>query len=90
MKITVECASKIKHQDIISILEKNESPKYQYVGGDKFNFTKLNFEADYEGSEDDLVARTKMLLKKAPEMDCISFRVIPTGNEMFMMTRKKK
>ena len=90
MKVTVECASKIKHQDIISILERNEKPTYKYVGGDKFNFTKLNFESDFEGSDDDLVARTKMLLKKAPEMDCISFRVIPTGNEMFMMSRKKK
>jgi len=87
MKVTVECASRFKHEDIKAVLARNG---YEYVGGDKFNMTVLNFTTEFEGSEDDLVAKTKMLLKKAPEMDCISFRVIPTGNEMFMMTKKKR
>lgn len=85
-KITVESAASFKHNDIIKIMENNG---FKFLGKDPYNMVVLNFEIDYDGDVEELVVKTKGTLKKAPELACIGCRVIPTGDEMFIASKKK-
>ena len=77
MKINVD--SPIKQQEIIDLLEAQETPTYKYLGHPKNMRTQMQFEVENVPEGTDAAAYTKGLIKSQPYGKSIVFRVLEDG-----------
>ena len=76
MRIKVECAMRFIHKNMIEALEKNENPKFVFVGMDPKSKITMLFDVETDRPANEICDLAKKIIKNSEMGKTASFRVI--------------